>query len=150
MMEKFRFKVALARVAFIVIVVMCLILYRYNLSDYALVVSFVTVCLGIFSISAVDISNRAITIQKSYFWGLFRMKKILDVRDLVSIRTNTYTFDLPHDAGVHTDSVLDAVASNTLAVTTVLCYKEDGIIKSVRLEISRDTYRDIDRRIKPT
>ena len=77
-MEKFQFKVGLARLTFIFIAAVCFVLFWYNWIDYAIVVLFVLICLGIFSISDVEISARLIQTdydQKELFLGNFWLQE---------------------------------------------------------------------------
>jgi hypothetical protein len=154
MTDNYSLKVILTRLTFLLLVMTCGILYKFNLIDYIILISILILFLGLFTISKVDLTSGEIKIKKNYFWGLITLKRNLQFDRIVSIRTKEYEIEPHEDAWMLTEGMFNLLTFEFLRpkvywLTTRLCYLDNGRERNIELKISKDDFKTIERRIKP-
>ena len=152
MTDNYSIKVNLTRVTFMLLAMTCWILYKYDLADYILLISIIVVFGGVFTISTVDLTSREVKIRKSYFWGLFSIRRNVTFDQILSIRKKEYEIETHEDIGMFTESILSFLTLEFLKpkviwLTTKLSYVDNGKNKDIELKISRDNFKNIEKEI---
>jgi hypothetical protein len=147
-------RVWIYRLSFFGLVLLCYFLEKNNLTDYMIVITVTVSFLGIFTLSHVQVTSHEVRIRKHYFWGLIGMKRVLNFNQITALKTKEYEIDVLEDSWMFTENLfaflaLDILRPKTRWLTTKLCYLDDGSVKDIELKISREDYREIDRRKKP-
>ena len=152
-MKDYLKKVIFYRSILFALVLLCYFLQRNNLTDYVIVIALFILLLGIFSRSHVEVTSREVRINKNYFWGLIGVKWVLVFNQITELRTKNYEIDAFEDDWMFTENLFASFAVDFFRpkarwLTTSLRYLDKGSEKDIELKMSREDYRDIDRRIK--
>jgi hypothetical protein len=154
MTDNYSLKLILTRLTFLLLMTICGLLYKFNLTDYIILVSILILFFGLLiTISRVDLTSVEIKIKKNYFWGLITFKRNLLFDQVVSIRTKEYEIETHEGAWMLTESIFSFLTFEFLKpkvywLTTKLSYLDNGIERNIELKISKDDFKDIERRIK--
>ncbi len=143
-MDRYTLRIWLIRITFVLILALCVFLIQAGFTDYVILVSILVVFLGIFTTSKVDLEARGIRIRKSYFWALVTLRKELSFAQILSIKQKDYLIERPEHTWL--DYFTDDY--RTLWTTTKLHYLDNGITRSIEVQIDKGVYSEIARRIR--
>ncbi len=152
MTDNYSIKVNLTRVTFMLLVMTCWILYQYDLADYILLISIIIAFGGIFTTSTVDLTPREVKIKKSYFWGLFTIRRKVTYDQILSIRTKEYEIETHEDIGIFTESIfsfltLEFLKPKVIWLTTKLSYLDNGKNTDIELKVTKNNFKNIEKEI---
>jgi hypothetical protein len=153
-MKDYLKRVAIYRSILLGIVLLCYFLQKSGLTDYVIFIILIVLLLGIFSLSHVEVMSREVHIRKHYFWGLIGCKWVLDFRQITRLKTKEYEIDTLEESAILPDVLytlltVDALRPKARWLTTKLYYLDNETEKDIELKMSRDDYREIDRKVKP-
>jgi hypothetical protein len=139
-------------VTFMLLAMTCWILYKYDRADYILLISIIIAFGGIFAISTVDLTSREVRIKKSYFWGIFTIRRNVMYDQILSIRTKKYEIETHEDIGMFTESIfsfltLEFLKPKVIWLTTKLSYLDNGKNKDIELKITKENFKNIEKQI---
>jgi hypothetical protein len=152
MTDNYSIKVNLTRVTFMLLAISCWILYKYDLAEYILLMSIVVVFGGVFTISTVDLTSKEVRIKKSYFWGLYNIRRNVAYDQILSIRTKEYEIETHENIGMFTESIFSFVTLEFLKpkvtwVTTKLSYAHGEEKRHIELKVTKDNFKNIEKQI---
>jgi|JI8StandDraft_1071087.scaffolds.fasta_scaffold23600_3 hypothetical protein len=152
-MNTYRIKLNLTRLTFVVLVASCGLLFKAGLTDYIILISVLIIFGGLFSTSNVELTKREIKFRKSYFWGLFEIKKSLSFNQVTSIKSKMYDLETHEGVGLLADNILTSLTLEFFKprvkwMTTKLYYQDKGIEKDIELKMSQDNFEEIERGTK--
>lgn len=100
-------------------------------------------------------TSREVRIKKSYFWGLFNIRRNVPYDQILSIRTKEYEVETHEQIGIFTESIFSFLALEFLKpkvtwLTTKLSYLDNQKTRDIELKITRDNFKSIEKEIVVT
>jgi len=101
------------------------------------------------------LTSREVRIKKSYFWGLFNIRRNVPYDQILSIRTKEYEVETHEQIGIFTESIFSFLALEFLKpkvtwLTTKLSYLDNQKTRDIELKITRDNFKSIEKEIVVT
>lgn len=93
MKSSYRIKVILMKVAFILLLGSVFVLYKFNLTDYILLILLIILFYGLVTLSNVELTSSYVTFERRYFWAFFRQNNKFEINQIVSIKKIEYEFE---------------------------------------------------------
>ena len=87
----FPIKVNLFRLTFLVLAISGWVLYDAQLEDYTLLITIILIFGCLFTVSTAEIFDNTLLIRKNYCWGIFPLKKHLQLDKIQSIHPKDYS-----------------------------------------------------------
>jgi hypothetical protein len=144
-------KVLLAKVTFVLLLMAGVVLYKFDLTDYIILILLIISFYGLVTLSNVEFTSRYVTFERRYFWAFFRQNNKFEINQIVSVKKIEYEFEPFEDIWVtlaHLVSpilLFDFLRPKVKSVEAKITFwdKEKGMKKSITVRLPQNEFDSI-------
>ncbi len=145
--------VLIVRLIFALLIALCIILYTYQLTDYAIFIIFLILISGFFTLYSAVLSKEKLKIRKYYFWALISFARNISFQDIKSLSEINYEVETHQESWIFTENLLSLFTIELLKpkvkfTTVLITYTDNNKENKIELRMSRENLKKIDEYMK--
>ncbi|MDO1451755.1 hypothetical protein Q0590_36110 [Rhodocytophaga aerolata] len=151
--ERLNRKIWLLRMVFILLILTSCLLLVYQQTDYVILLLLVVITIGFITLDRVQVEYDKLDITKYYLFGYINKHYKIQIADIDYIYTVNSEIDPYNESWMYTEEIFSGILIDSFRpkykrVLHKVVYKEKGKEKTLRINLSKEDHKEIDKKMR--